>query len=118
MAFAGWVGLLVTSINLFPIGQLDGGHVLYALLGRKAKIAGLAFLVLFVVMGVFFWAGWLIWAVLVLILGVRHPSLADEGEPLDRGRTIWAALLAIIFALSFAPAPIQGYDLISLIKSL
>jgi len=116
VAFAGWVGLLVTAINLFPIGQLDGGHLLYAVFGSRAKIAGRAFLALFVVLGVFFWAGWLLWAGLILILGVKHPPIWDEGAPLGKARTIWAILILIIFAVSFIPAPIQGYDLISLIK--
>jgi membrane-associated protease RseP (regulator of RpoE activity) len=115
-AFAGWVGLLVTSINLLPIGQLDGGHIIYAVLGPKAKAVGRVLVVLLVLMGVFFWAGWIIWAVLILILGVRHPRVWNEGSSLDRKRTIWAVLMAIIFAVSFIPAPIQGYDLISMIK--
>jgi membrane-associated protease RseP (regulator of RpoE activity) len=116
VAFAGWVGLLVTSINLFPIGQLDGGHILYAAIGARARIVGWFFLALFVVMGVFFWAGWLLWAVLVLILGVKHPPVWDEGVPLGKKRTILAFLVLFIFVVSFIPAPIQGFDLISLIK--
>ena len=116
VAFAGWVGLLVTSINLFPIGQLDGGHILYAAIGSRARIAGWFFLALFVVMGVFFWAGWLLWAVLVLILGVKHPPVWDESAPLGKKRTILAFLILFIFVVSFIPTPIQGYDLISLIK--
>lgn len=118
VAFAGWVGLLVTAINLFPIGQLDGGHILYAVFGSRAKIAGRAFLALFVVMGVFFWAGWLLWAGLILILGVKHPPIWDEGAPLGRARTIWAVLVLAIFVVSFIPAPIEGYDLLSLIKRI
>jgi membrane-associated protease RseP (regulator of RpoE activity) len=116
VAFAGWVGLLVTAINLFPIGQLDGGHILYAVFGSRAKIAGRAFLALFVVMGVFFWAGWLLWAGLILILGVKHPPIWDEGASLGRARTIRAVLVLAVFVVSFIPAPIEGYDLLSLIK--
>jgi membrane-associated protease RseP (regulator of RpoE activity) len=116
VAFAGWVGLLVTSINLFPIGQLDGGHILYALIGSRARFAGRIFLALFVVMGVFFWAGWLLWAVLILILGVKHPPIWDESAPLGKTRLILAFLVLFIFVVSFIPAPIQGYDLISLIR--
>jgi membrane-associated protease RseP (regulator of RpoE activity) len=116
VAFAGWVGLLVTAINLFPIGQLDGGHILYAVFGSRAKIAGRVFLALFVVMGVFFWAGWLLWAGLILILGVKHPPIWDEGASLGRARTIRAVLVLAVFVVSFIPAPIEGYDLLSLIK--
>ncbi|MGD0782120.1 MAG: site-2 protease family protein, partial [Candidatus Aminicenantales bacterium] len=116
VAFAGWVGLLVTAINLFPIGQLDGGHILYAVFGARATAVGRIFLALFIVLGVFFWAGWLLWAVLILILGVKHPMIWDEGAPLGKTRAIRACLVLIIFAVSFIPAPIQGYDLISLIR--
>ncbi len=116
VAFAGWVGLLVTAINLFPIGQLDGGHILYAVFGARAKRVGRIFLALFIVLGVFFWAGWLLWAVLILILGLKHPPIWDEDSPLGKARTIRASLVLIIFVISFIPAPIQGYDLISLIR--
>ena len=118
VAFAGWVGLLVTSINLFPIGQLDGGHILYSLFGPRAKRAGILFIAFFVVMGVFFWAGWLLWAVLVLILGLRHPPVWDGEARLGKGRTWTAIVILVIFAVSFVPAPIQGFDLISLLKPL
>lgn len=116
VAFAGWVGLLVTAINLFPIGQLDGGHILYAVFGARIRVVGRIFLALFVVLGVFFWAGWLLWAVLILILGVKHPPIWDENAALGKWRTIGAALVLIIFVISFTPAPIQGYDLITLIR--
>jgi membrane-associated protease RseP (regulator of RpoE activity) len=116
VAFAGWVGLLVTAINLFPIGQLDGGHILYSVFGSQTRIVGRIFLALFVVMGVFLWAGWLLWAVLILILGVKHPPIWDESAPLGKSRTILAALVLVIFAVSFIPDPIKGYDLISLIR--
>ena len=92
------------------------GAILYAAIGARARIVGWFFLALFVVMGVFFWAGWLLWAVLVLILGVKHPPVWDEGVPLGKKRTILAFLVLFIFVVSFIPAPIQGFDLISLIK--
>jgi membrane-associated protease RseP (regulator of RpoE activity) len=117
LAFAGWVGLLVTAMNLFPIGQLDGGHVLYALAGRRARIAGWSFLVLLTALGVFFWAGWLLWALLVfLVIRTKHPPLWDETSPLGRKRLILSILLLAVFLLSFTPAPIKGYDLLSLIR--
>lgn len=118
VAFAGWVGVLVTALNLFPMGQLDGGHISYAVLGPKSRRLAQAFLVLFAIMGVFFWLGWLVWALLILVLGLKHPRVWDEPSPLGRGRTILAFGLIVIFILSFIPAPVQGLDLISLIKQL
>jgi len=114
-AFAGWVGLLVTALNLFPLGQLDGGHIAYAMAGRKARLLSKTLLALFVVMGVFFWAGWLVWAVLAAFLGLRHPQVMDEDAPLSRGRKIVFALVVLIFVLSFVPDPVKGYGLIDLL---
>jgi len=113
-AFAGWVGLLVTAFNLFPLGQLDGGHIAYALAGRKSRLVSKALLAAFVVMSVFFWAGWLVWAVLVVVLGLKHPHVLDEDAPLSRGRKIVFVLVVLIFILAFVPDPIKGYGLISL----
>lgn len=118
VAFAGWVGALVTALNLFPIGQLDGGHIAYALFGTWARTLGRLFLAAFVVMGVFLWVGWLLWAGLVLIIGTRHPRIWDEATPLGTKRTVLAVLIAVIFILSFIPAPVQGYNAFDLIKLL
>jgi membrane-associated protease RseP (regulator of RpoE activity) len=115
-AFAGWVGMLVTAMNLFPIGQLDGGHVAYAVFGPRSKLLGRIFLVAFIVLGIVFWAGWLIWAVLILIIGVKHPRTWDESSALGTRRTVMAVLLFVIFILSFIPDPVQGYNIFDLIK--
>jgi membrane-associated protease RseP (regulator of RpoE activity) len=116
VAFAGWVGALVTALNLFPIGQLDGGHVSYAVFGPGSRTLGRAFLAAFVVMGVFFWVGWLLWAGIILILGVRHPRTWDEESPLGASRTALAVLAAVIFVLTFIPDPIRGYNAFDIIK--
>jgi membrane-associated protease RseP (regulator of RpoE activity) len=116
VAFAGWVGLLVTALNLFPLGQLDGGHVSYAVLGSKSKIAAKIFLAVYFIMAVFFWVGWLVWALLILLLGIRHPRILDEDSSLGTKRTIIGVLVLIIFILSFIPDPIKGYNIIDLIK--
>jgi len=118
VAFAGWVGILVTSFNLFPVGQLDGGHISYALLGLKSRKVANIFLVVFFVMGIFFWVGWLIWALIILFLGLRHPRVPDEATPLSAGRRIIGFVMVLIFILSFIPDPIKGYDLLGLLRGI
>jgi membrane-associated protease RseP (regulator of RpoE activity) len=115
VAIAGWLGILVTAFNLFPIGQLDGGHVSVALLGEKSK--GLAKLLLgaFVIMGVIFWAGWIVWALIIVLLGLKHPRVVDDRERLSPGRRLIGAVIGLIFVLSFIPAPIKGYSLLELL---
>jgi membrane-associated protease RseP (regulator of RpoE activity) len=106
MAFAGWFGLLATAFNLFPIGQLDGGHILYAVLGRKkAYVAGVASIAILALLGIFFWQGWLFWALIVTVIGLRHPPIFEH-ERLDRKRKILAAVALLIFILCFTPAPL------------
>ena len=122
VGFAGWVGLLVTAINLVPIGQLDGGHVAYALLGRKSRILSLAMAGFLVVMGVFFHLTWLLVAVLLLFFELRsktrlnHPPVVDEGAPLGWKRRLLSALLLLIFVLSFIPDPVKGAGLIDILS--
>lgn len=124
VGFAGWVGILVTSFNLIPFGQLDGGHVAYALFGRKARLVSKGVIVIFVVMGVFFWVGWFLWAAVILFfefkskLRLRHPPVLDEDAPLDPKRRFLGVLIILIFVLSFIPDPVKGLDLLSLLKGL
>jgi len=116
VAFAGWVGILVTAFNLFPIGQLDGGHVSYAFLGQRSKSLAKILLVVFLVMGVLFWVGWIVWALIILLLGMKHPRVFDEQERLSASRRVLGLAAVIIFALSFSPAPIKGFSLLELAK--
>lgn len=115
VAFAGWVGVLVTALNLFPIGQLDGGHVLYAILGQKSRSYSRYILVAFIVMGTVFWFGWFFWALLIGIIGLKHPQIVDEEVPLTPGRKWIAIFVLIIFILSFIPDPIKGFSLLNLV---
>lgn len=106
MAFAGWVGLLITSINLFPIGQLDGGHVLYALLRERA--GAIASLLLLGAMVAVIWYrlfGWMLMLLLLMMMGPQHPPTADDAEPLGVGRHLlgWATLA--LMPLGFTPTP-------------
>jgi membrane-associated protease RseP (regulator of RpoE activity) len=107
IALAGWVGLFVTAINLFPIGQLDGGHILYALIGTKSKKWAKYFFI-FLLSLMYFWPSWGIWAILLLILTrFKPPSLDDEGILLKvfHKRAAYAAIA--IFFLTFIPVPIE-----------
>ena len=109
VGFAGWIGLLVTSFNLLPIGQLDGGHVAYALLGEKQnKISKFVFLVL-LVLGILGWQGWLLWGLLLFIMGFRHPPPLHWWVPLDRKRKVIGWLSVAIFILTFIPVPFSGF---------
>lgn len=108
-AFAGWLGLFVTALNLFPLAQLDGGHILFALVGEKQRYFGMAFLALLLLLG-FSWWGWWLWAGLILVLGrgsIRHPSVFDPHMPVvGRRRAIGWACVAI-FVLCFVAIPIS-----------
>lgn len=105
VAFAGWIGLLVTALNLLPVGQLDGGHVAYALFPDYHRYISLGVLGLLVVCGVVFWSGWLLWAVLLVFLGWRHPPPYEFWVPLDRRRRVLGVITIVVFGLTFSPAP-------------
>jgi membrane-associated protease RseP (regulator of RpoE activity) len=105
VAFAGWIGLLVTALNLMPVGQLDGGHVTYALFPDYHRYISLAVLGILVVCGLLFWEGWLFWAVLLTFMGWRHPPPYFYWLPLDRRRRILGVITIVVFILTFAPAP-------------
>ncbi len=101
---AAWVGLFVTALNLLPASQLDGGHIIYALFSEKHRLLSLAVVIALVPMG-WLWDGWLLWAVLLLFIGFRHPPLLDRWEPLDAKRKFWAVIALVIFLLCFTPIP-------------
>jgi len=116
VAFAGWVGILVTALNLFPFGQLDGGHISYALFGKKSRNLTRFFLGVFIAMGIFFWVGWFIWAFLLFFMGLKHPPVQDGGAPLSPGRKFISYVVILIFILSFIPDPIKGLSLFDILK--
>lgn len=122
IAFAAWAGLLVTALNLFPIGQLDGGHVLYALWGKKAWNVARAFVGLLFLWGIFLMvfadgvlglpysvreAGWmwLLWGGLGLLMRPEHPAPLDDVTPLDPQRRLLGYLMIVIFILILVPIP-------------
>ncbi len=106
VARAAWVGLLATALNLLPIGQLDGGHVLYAFLGERTKWLSRAFVVVLVLMGIFVAYSWLVWAALMIVFGMRHPAIVDP-SPVGRERSWLGVLALVILILSFTAAPIR-----------
>jgi membrane-associated protease RseP (regulator of RpoE activity) len=116
MAFAAWFGLLATALNLFPIGQLDGGHISYAVLGRKSTLVTLGTVVGLIGL-TFISSSWLVWTVLTVVMllafGPRHPRTIDEDVPLDPARR-WLAFAALVmFVVCFTPTPIEPFDIVS-----
>jgi membrane-associated protease RseP (regulator of RpoE activity) len=105
MAIAAWFGLLVTAINLLPMGQLDGGHITYAVFGRFARPIALLTLAGLVFLGLTVWTGWLTWAFFALITGLRHPSPLNDITPLDGGRRLLGFLTLVLFFLLITPRP-------------
>lgn len=116
MALAAWIGLLITALNLFPIGQLDGGHIAYAALGARATSLSLVTAGLIIGLA-FFSSSWILWAILMvtmlIFLGPRHPKIPDEHIPLDPTRRWLAIATAVIFVLCFTPAPIEVMEILT-----
>jgi membrane-associated protease RseP (regulator of RpoE activity) len=115
MVFASWFGMLATALNLLPFGQLDGGHISYATLGRISTPISILTVGTAVAM-TFVSTSWLLLTVMMVVmlavLGPRHPRVIYEYEPLGRGRRALAIVALLILALCFTPTPIEPYDLI------
>ena len=109
MGMAAWVGMLATALNLLPFGQLDGGHVAYALFGRRAWVVSLTTLTVTLLLTVRS-LNWLLTAIIMLVMayfvGLRHPPVPDSEAPLDSGRKAVAVLVLVMFVLCFTPVPI------------
>lgn len=112
MAFASWFGLLATALNLFPIGQLDGGHVAYAVLGRRSTLITLAMVCVAVGL-TFVSSSWIVWTILLLIMlvaiGPHHPPTLNDDVRLDQGRLLLAFAALIMLIVCFTPAPIEPF---------
>jgi membrane-associated protease RseP (regulator of RpoE activity) len=111
IAFAAWFGLLATALNLFPIGQLDGGHISYAVLGPKSTYVTVLSIGVAIALAGYFSSSWIVWSglmvLMLIVFGPRHPRVFDEDVPLDRSRMILAGVALLIFVLCFTPAPIS-----------
>lgn len=106
VARAAWVGVLATALNLLPIGQLDGGHILYSFTSRWHKLLSRVFVVALVPLGVFYWRAWLVWAVFLFFFALRHPVICDVTKLGPKRITLGFAALAI-FLLTFTIVPIR-----------
>jgi membrane-associated protease RseP (regulator of RpoE activity) len=115
IAFAGWIGLLVTTLNLLPVGQLDGGHVVYSMFGPRwhrliSRLVWIGTALMVIVPYLLhkdFWAGWLLWFVLVVLLGLGHPATMDTDTPLRGSRAVAGWATVVLFIVTFSPVPIS-----------
>ena len=107
VAFAGWVGLFVTSLNLLPIGQLDGGHIMYACFGEKHTLISRIMIPVMILMG-FYYKPWIVLVIVMFFIGYRHPPVVYPWIELDRKRKITGWVSLCIFILTFTPIPIKG----------
>ena len=105
IGFAAWFGLFVTSLNLLPIGQLDGGHVAYALWGGRQRAMAFVFVPILIALGLVGWHGWLLWALMAGLWGLGHPPVMDPSVPLGRNRQIVGWIALAVFMVTFVPVP-------------
>ena len=110
LALAAWVGMLATALHLLPLGQLDGGHIVYAVFGRAQRRLAPVLALTLAAFG-FAWPGWWLWSLVLLVLGWRHPPVLDESLPLDRGRRFLAAVCGLLLLLCFLPVPVEVLNL-------
>jgi membrane-associated protease RseP (regulator of RpoE activity) len=110
IAFAGWFGMLATALNLFPFGQLDGGHISYAVFGRRSTMVTYATFFCLMALSLFS-LSWVVWTLLLGLMlrffGADHPRTYDEDMPLDTGRLYLAGFAVVMFVLCFTPVPVS-----------
>jgi membrane-associated protease RseP (regulator of RpoE activity) len=112
---AAWVGMLATALNLLPGGQLDGGHIVFALSPRAHKIVSRVTILALIPLAIYFWTGWLLWAVVLRITGMRHP-IVPEWPGVTGGRR-WVALFGLVMlVLTFMPAPVASGSLLDVLR--
>jgi membrane-associated protease RseP (regulator of RpoE activity) len=103
--FAAWLGLFLTGINLLPVGQLDGGHAAYALLGRTAHVVAMVIFLALIVAGAFLSPNWFIWAFFIMLGGLRHPPPMNDISDIGLGRKLLFGLTVVLFLLIIVPTP-------------
>jgi membrane-associated protease RseP (regulator of RpoE activity) len=109
IGYAGWVGLFVTALNLLPVGQLDGGHIAYALFGKRSRSIFIIAIAVMAFITIFYNPGWILLLILIILFGFRHPAPVDDITPLDRGRKLIGGIAFLAFFLSFTPAPFPQF---------
>jgi membrane-associated protease RseP (regulator of RpoE activity) len=109
IGYAGWVGLFVTALNLLPIGQLDGGHVAYALFGKRSRLIFIIALSIMAFITIFYNPGWILLLVLIILFGFRHPAPLDDETPLDGKRKLLGGIAFLALFVSFTPAPFPEF---------
>lgn len=102
---AAWVGLFATALNLLPISQLDGGHILYAVFERRHRVVARVLWVALLPLGYFCWPGWFFWAVMIAFIGVKHPPVRFPADDLGPTRLVLAFAALAILVLCFMPTP-------------
>ena len=107
IAFAGWIGMLVTALNLMPVGQLDGGHIIYAITPGKHSAIGKLFFVGLFPLG-YFWSGWFFWAAMIALMGFKTAPLKEDVEKLELTHIVLGAISMAIFVLTFIPIPFSN----------
>jgi membrane-associated protease RseP (regulator of RpoE activity) len=116
-AIAAWVGMFATALNLLPGGQLDGGHIVFAMAPRAHKLVSRFTILALIPMALYFWAGWLLWAILLRISGMRHPMVAEW--PGVTGVRRWVAVFGLVMLiLTLAPAPFAHSSLLDVLRQL
>jgi membrane-associated protease RseP (regulator of RpoE activity) len=108
IAYAGWVGLFITSLNLLPAGQLDGGHIIYALFGKHSKVIFRLTLLGITLICLIYNLGWLLLVILLFFIGYKHPAPLDDHTPLDWRRKVIGGVAFLIFFTAFTPIPFPG----------
>jgi len=117
VTISAWVGMFATALNLLPGGQLDGGHIIYSLHPRVHRFVSRLAVIVLLPMAWFFWAGWLVWAVMLFISGVRHPRLPSYPD-LGRGRKLLAGFALLMLILTFSPNPIRNHSFKEVVHEL
>jgi membrane-associated protease RseP (regulator of RpoE activity) len=115
---ASWVGVFITSLNLLPAGQLDGGHVVYSLSPKLHKVCTNIVILLAIAAGAGLWIGWLLWAVLLMLPGMRHPQVKPTEEDLANPRIGLVCVCGLLFLLTIMLQPFHGASLIELFRKL
>jgi len=109
IGYAGWVGLFVTALNLLPVGQLDGGHIAYAIFGKRSRTVFVLAIAFMACITVFYNPGWFLLLILIIFFGFRHPAPLDDETPLDGKRKFLGGITFLAFVLSFTPAPFPEF---------